>query len=131
MDIGTLAASIVAVLAPYLAKAGEEFAKEAGKIASTKITAIYQIIKDRFHNQPVTSAALAELEAAPDDVDAQAALRLQLKKQMEADPTFADSLHQLLRDMGQDKQAAGFLTQVYGNVGKIINIGEAREIFID
>jgi flagellum-specific peptidoglycan hydrolase FlgJ len=72
------------------------------------------------------------VEATPGDEDAQAALRLQLKKQMATDPAFADTLRQLLEEIGQDEQTAAFLTQVYGGeVGKVINIGQAGEVLID
>ncbi len=51
--IASLAASVVAVLSPYLAKAGEEFAKEAGKAAANKFGALYQFLKTSFkRNRP-------------------------------------------------------------------------------
>jgi class 3 adenylate cyclase len=130
--IGALASGVVAVLAPYLAKAGEEFAKEVGKTASSKMGALYQAVKARLHGHPAAAKALADLEVTPDDEDAQAALRLQLKKQMEADGAFADTLRRLLEEIGRDEQTATFLTQVYGGeVGKIINIGQAGEVLIE
>jgi len=130
--IGTLAPSVVAVLAPYLAKAGEEFAKEIGKAAGSKIGALYQALKARFQDQSAAAEALADVEAAPDDEDAQSALRHQLKKQMAADSSFADTLRQLLDEIGRDEQATTFLTKVYGGeVGKIINIGQAGEVLIE
>ena len=121
--ISTLASSVVAVLAPYLAKAGEEFAKEVGKAASSKIGALYQMLKTRFKGQPAAAEALADIEAMPDNEDTRTALRLQLKKQMTTDPAFADMLRQLLDEIGHDQQATTFLTQIYGGkVGEIINI---------
>ena len=136
--IATLASSIVAVLAPYLAKASAEFTKEIGKIGIEKVGALYQAIKAHFQSQPAAEEALKDMEATPDDEDTQAALRLQLKKQMEADPTFADMLRQLVEEIGQDEQAATFLSQVYDSkvgilsqvygseVGKISNINVDR-----
>lgn len=130
--ISALASGVVAALAPYLAKAGEEFAKEVGKTAGGKMGALYQAVKARFQGHPSAAEALADVEATPDDKDAQAALRLQLKKQMSADLTWADTLRQLLEEIGQDEQTATFLTQVYGGeVGKIINIGQAGEVLIE
>src|SRR5260221_7720041 len=90
VTIGALASSIVGVLAPYLAKAGEEFAKEAGKTTAGKISGLYQAIKTRFEGRPAAIEALADIEAAPNDQDARAALRQQLKKQLADDPAFAD-----------------------------------------
>jgi len=130
--ISSLASVVVAALAPYLAKAGEEFSKEAGKAASRKIGDLYAALARHFQKKPTAAGALADLKATPNDEDAQAALRLQLKKQMKADPAFADELRQILDQVGQDGQGASFLTQVYGGkVGKIINIDQADEITID
>ena len=132
VTIGALAASIVGVLAPYLAKAGEEFAKEAGKTTAGKISGLYQAIKTRFQGRPAAAEALSDIEAAPNDQDVQAALRQQLKKQMVGDPAFADTLRQLLNQISQDAPAVSFLTQVYGGeVGKIFNIGHAGDLHIE
>jgi hypothetical protein len=130
--IGSLASGVVSVLVPYLAKAGEEFSKEMGKTLGHKIGDIYTAVVKRFQSKPAAAEALADLKATPDDKDAQAAVRLQLKKQMQADLAFADELRQLLGQVEQDEQGASFLTQVYGGqVGKVINIGQADEVTID
>lgn len=97
MDTATLAASVVTVLAPYLAKAGEEFAKEVGKTAGGKIGALYQAIKSRFQHHPAASEALIDLEQAPGDEDAQAALRQQLKKILATDDDFARQMNEWLQ----------------------------------
>ena len=120
--ITSLAASAVAVLSPYLAKAGEEFAKEAGKAAANKFGALYQFLKTRFKKIPVAKEALADLEANPENEDAKAALRRQLTKQMNADKAFIDALRKMLDEIDQDDRSHTFLTQVYGGeVGQIIN----------
>jgi hypothetical protein len=127
--ISTLATSAVAVLAPYLAEAGKEFAKEAGKTAAGKIEALYTALKNRFKKKSSGKEALSDLEANPDNEDAKAALRLQLTKQMSGDPTFADSLRQILAEINQDKASQSFLVQVYGGeVGQIINAGHIDSI---
>jgi hypothetical protein len=129
--IATLAASAVAALTPYLAKAGEEFAKEAGKAAVAKFSALYQVLKDRFKNKPTAKEALVDLETNPNDEDAQAALRLQLKKQLTADPSFVEALQKLVNDIKEDKETFSFLTQVYGGkVGDIFNIGKVGTLNI-
>jgi hypothetical protein len=122
--ISSLAAAAVAALAPYLAKAGEEFAKEFGKIAASKIDALYQALKTRFKNEPAAKKALTNLKAKPTDMNAKAALQNQLKQQMITDPALVAMLQQLLKEIIADREAASFLTQVYdGNVGEIFNIG--------
>ena len=125
--IASLAGSVVAVLAPYLAKAGEEIAKEAGKATANKVGLLYQTLKDRFKTRSSAKEALADLEAQPNDPDVQAALRIQLKKQMTKDQTLVDQLQQLLSEIKQDQETYSFLTQVYGgNVDSILNIGELK-----
>ena len=127
--IATIAAGAVAALAPYLKKTGEMFAEEVGKKTFEKIASLYQAIKDRFKDQPAKKRTLKELEEMPEGQDVQAALCLQLEKQMTADVDFAEALRQLLNDVAQDEQGATFLTQVLGGeVGKIVSIGRARDL---
>jgi hypothetical protein len=118
--ISSLAATAVAALAPYLAKAAEKFAEETGKAAADKIGVLYQALKTRFENKPAAGEALADLEANPNDDDSKAALRRQLTKQMEADPAFKDTVQKLLDDIDKDEKSMSFLVQVYG--GHVKNI---------
>src|SRR6266511_4759996 len=94
--ITSLAATAVVALAPYLAETSKEFDKQTGKAATSKIGSLYQALKTRFKNKPAAKEALADLEANPGNEDAQAALRRQLTKQMNADPTLTDTLRKLL-----------------------------------
>jgi len=125
-------ASVVAALAPYLAKAADEFAKEFGKAAANKLGALYEAIKARFRSQAEASAALENVEKTPQDEQAQSVLRAQLEQHLANDAGFADTLRRLLDEVRSDQQAAQFLTHVSGGeVGKIINIGQANEVNID
>jgi hypothetical protein len=119
-SITSLAATAVAVLAPYLTKAGEKFAEEAGKAALARIENLYQYLKTRFEKEPAAKDALSDLEANPKDDDVKATLRRQLTKQMNADPSIQDALQTLLKDIDQDKKSMSFLVQVYG--GEVKNI---------
>jgi hypothetical protein len=119
--ITTLATSVVATLTPYLVKAGEEFAKEAGKAAVNKIGTLYQFLSKRFKNHPSAKEALNDLKAKPDDKDAQAALRIQIKKVLKAEPDMVMTIQQLLVDVKQDRASVSFVTQVNGNVDQINN----------
>lgn len=119
--ISTLAASAVAFLAPYLAEAGKEFAKEGGKAALGKIDILYKSLKARFQKKTSAREALADLEKEPDNKDVQGALRRQLTKELNADPKFVDALRKLLEEIKQDPPSHTFLTQVYGNVDQLIN----------
>src|SRR5262249_22127780 len=87
MDVAQIATIVVAAMAPYLAKGGEEIAKKFGGD-------LYARIKARL-----TSAAGQEsveaLEQSPLDDDAQATVRLQLKKAMSEDAAFRELLEKL------------------------------------
>lgn len=120
--VTSLAATAVAVIAPYLARVGEGFAEETGRAAAAKIGPLYKALKARFQNKPAAQEALEDLESNPMDEDAQTALNLQLKKQMKADSELAETVRKLLEEIDQDKETTSFLTQVYGGeVGQIIN----------
>jgi hypothetical protein len=132
MDISAIATAVVAALVPYLSKAGEELAKEAGKSAAERLNSLYESLRKRLQKPSPAAAALDDLAETPQDKDAQAALRLQLRKQMQDDPSLAEALQTHLENIRQDEQTTTFLTQVYGGeVGKIINIGQARDVRID
>lgn len=120
-SIASLAASVIAVLAPYLVNAGQEFAKEGGKAAVGKIDSLYQSIKKRFQRKPTAKESLADLEADPKNQDAQASFRLQLTKQMKEDPRFAEDLQKLVAEIRHDPASISFLTQVYGKVENLVN----------
>ena len=126
MDPTSLAATAVAALAPYLAKAAEKFAEETGKAAADKIGALYQALKTRFENKPAAQEALTDLEANPNNEDAKAALRRQLTKQMDTDPSLKDTLQELLNDIDKDEKSMSFLIKVYG--GKIKNIAQIGRV---
>ena len=73
-------------------KAVEAVGGEAGK----------GLIGDLWENVEAKLAgrdALADFEASPDDDDAQAALRVQLKKALVADPAFRTELGALLKEI--------------------------------
>jgi hypothetical protein len=87
LDPATLATAAVAALGPYLVAGGTEAAKTAGKD-------LYGWLKGKL--TPGGNEALAEVERAPQDADAQGALRLQLRKQLEAEPALLAELARLL-----------------------------------
>jgi len=130
--IASLAATAVAALAPYLAKAGEKLAEKTGEAVADKIGALYQVLKTRFEDKPAPKEALTDLEAHPKDPDSKAALRRQLTKQMDADPSLKDTLEKLLDDIDKDEKSMSFLIQVYGgNVRNINQIGSVDNLTIN
>jgi len=130
--ISALAASTVAVLAPYLAAAGQEFAKEAGKVAVGKIGALYNTLKARFGNKPSVNKALTALESKPGDTKAQAALQRQLKNEMKNDKDLVATLEKFLAEIKQDKSLVNFINDFQGaQIDKVIQMGDVDNLTIN
>jgi hypothetical protein len=130
--VNTLASSIVAALASYFRKRSGRPLQETSQTTSGGVDIFYETVKTRLQAHSAAMEALADLEAAPGDPDIQAALRLQLKKLIMADPALAHELRQMLEETMQGRQPVTFVTQVHGGeVGKIVNIGQADDVHID
>lgn len=88
MDPGTIAASVVALLSPYLAKATEEFAGEAGKTAFEKAAGLWRRINAAFGADEPSAAILKAFELEPALNVEQ--LKAALEARMAADQQFAN-----------------------------------------
>jgi hypothetical protein len=112
MDPATLAGSAVALVAPYLVEGGKELAKKVGGEAGDRIVELYDKLKAKLTGGGADS--LADLEKQPRDADSQAALRVQIKKALEADPAFRAELEKLvgeIQETGGDR-----ITKLVANV---------------
>ena len=95
MDPATLnliATNAVTLLSPYLSKAAETVLPQAADD-------LYNAIKQKFSDKPAAQEALADLEKSPEDADAQAAMRIQLKKAVGADENFAQEIKRLTEQL--------------------------------
>jgi hypothetical protein len=130
-----IAAAVVAVLSPYLAQAGGILATKAGEGVAALIGDLYGLVRDKFDDDPDPAArgALRNLEKQPADGANQRALEAALADKATADPVFAEELAGTLRQITQGKPVSQqFLTQVYGGeVGKIINVAQARDLYFN
>ena len=97
MDAITLAGAAVALVVPFLAEGGKELAKKVGGEAGERIVQLYDEIKAKLTGGG--AEALTDLEKQPEDADSQAALRVQLKKALEADPAFRAELATLVAEI--------------------------------
>lgn len=117
-----------ALLTPYLAKVGEEVAKQAGDAVWNMAESLYHMIRRKFTTDQDTYAqqTLQRLQEQPTNEARQAALADVLNEKIQADPSFAQELRQLVQNTTQAQGINQFLTQVYGNaqVNKIVNIGQ-------
>jgi hypothetical protein len=112
MDPVTLVGSAVALVAPYLVEGGKELAKKVGGEAGDRIVELYDKLKAKLTGGGADS--LADLEKQPRDADSQAALRVQIKKALEADPAFRAELEKLvgeIQETGGDR-----ITKLVANV---------------
>ena len=129
MIIHQIVTSVVTLLAPYLAKGGEEFAKKGGDATWEIMKALYQAIYNKFSadKDDYAQQTLKRLEEKPLELTRQRALIDIVVEKAEADTEFARKLTHLL----QDKDVCNITTRVYkgGKVGKMFNINQANGDF--
>ncbi len=109
--INVIATAAIGFFTYFLAKAGEATAKKIGED-------IYQALKTRFSKKPAAQEALADLEKAPNEADYQAALRVQLKKLLAEDESFAAQLQRLLQEASGTEAGATVIKQIAGDNAK-------------
>ena len=92
MDIATLAKDVALFLTPflpYLLKAGEKAAEEAGKKLGgdtwDRAKGLWGKLQPKVEAKPAAQEAVADAAAEPKNEDAQAALRQQLRKLLAED----------------------------------------------
>jgi len=139
MDIGTLAASLTTALVPllpYLLKAGEKAAEETGKSVALQTLdwgkSLWAKLKPKVDEKPAALEAAEDVAKAPNDQDAQGALRNQLRKLLEADPSLAEEVKRML----EEEKAKGIVSVsgdrsvgIVGNVtGSTIVTGDRNKV---
>jgi hypothetical protein len=103
MEIGTFsltAASALAVLQPYLPTIATKAAEKIGEGLPTTAGKLWGAIKAKFDTKAAAKGALQDLLKEPEDVDLQAAFRVQLRKALEEDEAFAARVRGLLTEAG-------------------------------
>ena len=85
---------------PYLAPAGEEILKEVGKdlgaSISSKARKIWMLLNSEIILKPPLEEAIKEVAKNPADDDAHGALRLQLRKLLENNPSLAQQFSEIM-----------------------------------
>lgn len=101
MDIATLAKEVALFLTPflpYLLKAGEKAAEEAGKKlggdAWERAKGLWGKLRPKVEAKPAAQEAVADAATEPENEDAQAALRQQLRKLLVEDDGLATEIGQ-------------------------------------
>ena len=136
-DLAQLAGQLTAYLGPftpYLVRAGERAAEEAGGLVGADAWAgvkrVWGRLRPAVDADQRASEAVLELSAAPDDADLRTQLRLQLGRLLARDDELAAGLARLLADA--PARPAAPVTGVVvngeisgGTVNGIVNVGEA------
>ena len=137
MDPVTLATTVLAVLTPYLAKAGEKLANNVIDNLPEHAGKLWAALANKFKGKPAAEEAMTDLAKKPDDEDNQAAVRKQIKKAAEEEPDFLLEMAKLLENarkeavMIQGSAVAGdggIALNVGGNVQGNIVIGNDNNI---
>jgi hypothetical protein len=117
MDVTTLAKDLAVFLTPflpYLLKAGEKAAEEAGKKlggdAWDRAKGLWAKLRPKVEAKPAAQEAVQDAAAVPNDNDIQAALRLQLRKLLAEDAVLAREIERLW----QEVQQAGITIIAFG-----------------
>jgi hypothetical protein len=117
MDVTTLAKDLAVFLIPflpYLLKAGEKAAEEAGKKlggdAWDRAKGLWAKLRPKVEAKPAAQEAVQDAAATPNDNDIQAALRLQLRKLLAEDAVLAREIERVW----QEAQQAGAIVIAAG-----------------
>jgi hypothetical protein len=131
MDIGLL----INFLTPFLpsllnisSKVFDGALEELGADALHKAKSLCATLAPKLTAKPAAQEAVTDLIAAPDNADLQAALRVQLQKLLDQDPTLAETLTAILNEPGTDGTPGTQIVQkVIGNRNQVIgqNYGTA------
>uniref|UniRef100_A0A7C3KC91 Uncharacterized protein n=1 Tax=Oscillatoriales cyanobacterium SpSt-418 TaxID=2282169 RepID=A0A7C3KC91_9CYAN len=141
MDPATLTAFLAPFL-PILMKLGgkvlEGAAAKSGETAGTKLTenalkkagAIWEKLFPKVEAKESAKEAAEDVAQAPNDADAQAALRLQLKKILESDPELAEAIAQIMEEDAPDGTPGTQIVQhVAGNQNQVIGQVTGGNVF--
>jgi hypothetical protein len=119
MDLKLLADTLTTFLAPAmpaLVSGGGELVKEAGeklgKDGPEMLKELWAKLRPKVAEKSSADEAVHDVVKAPEDVDAQAVLRVQLRKILEADSSLAAEIAQILEAAGPK---TSFHLEVHGS----------------
>ena len=125
MDEAGMAATAVALVAPYLVEGAKELAKKVGEEAGGRVVKLWDALKSRLSGKD----ALADVEAAPGDQRRWAALEVQLEKALNEDPGFRGELARLIEAIpAEQRMAIQQIATVSGGSASVQNVGSGNQI---
>ncbi len=128
MDPVTIASATIALLTPYLVKAGDEVAKKAAGAAWEKVTEIYKALKERLAREKdkYPKETFKRFEKEPEK--RKQAMQETLAEILEKDSDFAKKLMEMVKNANKLGAGTVFNTNVFGGkVGEIINIENVHQ----
>lgn len=131
MDPTALAAAATALLAPYIAKAGEALAETLGEALPGYAGRLWNAIRLKFKGKPAAEEAAQDLAAQPNDADARAAFRVALKKALSDDDDFAALMEALVPKVQAQADRDGIAINVGGDLTGQIIIGDHNQMIND
>ena len=117
MDPFTLATQVIAVLSPFLAKAGEAVATQAGDTLFAQGKRLYKAVHARFAQEAPADGGKASqaLDNFVKDPDNASVVETKLRRLLQTDPNFANTLSQIIQTgasqeitFGHDAKAKDF-----------------------
>jgi hypothetical protein len=134
IDIATLTAFITPFL-PYLTQLGKKATDKAvesaagkfGEAGWKKAQDIWLKLSPKVETKPAALEAVTDVLKSPEDADYQTALKVQLKKLIDAEPELADTIAQILAAGSDGISGAQIVQNVVGNYNQSIgqNYGNA------
>jgi hypothetical protein len=138
-------ATLTAFLAPFLptlmnlggkilegvaAKTGETTGTTLTENALKKAGAIWEKLFPKVQAKESAKEAAEDVAKAPDDTDAQVALRVQLKKILESDPALAEAIAKIMQEDALDGTPGTQIVQhVTGNQNQVIGQVTGGNVF--
>ena len=123
MDPVTLAASVAALVAPYLRKAGEEFVGEAGQYVQKKAGELWGKLRAKFDSDPRTKAVLDAFEADPETGSEE--FKGAIEEKATSDKPWSDGLAAEVTEI--KKRAPGVLVvQRMGQAERLVGVEAGR-----
>jgi len=108
--IPALVTSAWTLLQPYLPTIASKAAEKVGEGIPAAVSKAWNAIKKKLDSKTASREVVEDLLKDPADTDAQGAFRLQLKKALEEDKSFAVDLEKLLKAAGDTYKA-----ELHGN----------------
>lgn len=108
-SIAALAVGTFTALQPYLPVLAAKAAEKIAEKIPSGIVKLWSLLRERFARNPNAEEALKDLLRTPEDPDAHAAFRIQLRKLLEQDSGFAAEVKCIVDQAGQQSDYAAVL----------------------